>query len=108
MSAADIGHLRSLVQLFSDSGQGRQPVRYQVGNVARTEESLGPLEQAWAVFVPADALAGLECMGDLRLVLEHRRDDVVRPGYERRAPLVGEDGRLLRGHRVLACLVLNV
>ena len=67
----------------------------QVREVAGAEEALGALEQVVVVLVPAEALAGAEALGDVRLVLDDRREQLERARDERRAVVVGERQRLL-------------
>jgi hypothetical protein len=108
--AADVGDARSRLQLLHDAVEGRQPRRHDVREIARTEEPLGAGEEVRVVLVPAEAVAGPEAFGDLRLVLGHRRDDLERAGHERRAALVGERHRLLgwQAERPVGGVVLHV
>src|ERR1700704_6886086 len=77
VSAADVGDLGAALQLFNNAVKGGQPFLHQVVLVAGAEETRGAAEQAFAAPVPADALAGLERLGNLRFVEKRRRDDVT-------------------------------
>jgi hypothetical protein len=52
------------------------------------------------VLAPAEAAAGAEGLGDLRLVLGGRGGDLEGAGHEGRAGVVGEGERLLLGEQV--------
>ena len=67
--AADIRDACAALKLFDDSIEGGQPFGNQMPAVSGTEEPLDAAEQAVAVLAPVQALAGLEGLGELRLVV---------------------------------------
>ena len=66
--------------------------------VAGAEEARGAAKQALAALVPADAAAGLECVGNLGLVEECRLYHIAHRPHEDRAFIVSEYQSLLRRH----------
>ena len=95
MPAADIGHARARRELLHDTVERRQPRLDEVGEIAGPEEPFGAREQIVIVLVPAEALARAKALGDLRLVLDHRRQQLKGAGDERGAVFVGQRHRLL-------------
>ena len=73
MAAADVGDLGAALELLDHAVERRQPLGDQMRAVAGTEEALDAAEQAVAVLAPVQALAGLERLGELRLVVIDRR-----------------------------------
>ena len=99
MAAADVGHARARLELLDDAVERRQPRLDQVGEVAGAEEALGALEQVVVVLVPAEALAAAEALGDVRLVLDDRREQLEGAGDEDGAVVMRERQRLLGRQR---------
>ena len=106
MAAAHVRHGRAALQFLDNSVERREPFIHQMGRIAGAEEPLGAAKEAGAVFMPADAAAGSERLGDLRLVLEHGREHIEAAGQEGGARLIGQDQGLLRRHEVRAGLRL--
>ena len=99
VAAADVGHLGAALELVDHAVERRQPLAQQVRLVAGPEEPLDAAEQAVAVLAPADALAGLEGLGQLRLVGEHGGQRIEAARHVDGAVLVGEHGGLLGRQR---------
>jgi hypothetical protein len=78
VAAAEVGHARTGLELGLDALERRDPLRDDVGDVARPEEPLGALEEVVVVFVPAEALAGAEALGDVGLILDERARELER------------------------------
>ena len=81
VAAADVGHLGAALELGHHAVERRQPLRHEMRLVAGAEEPLDAAEQAVAVIAPADALAGLEGLGELRLVGEDGGERVEAAGH---------------------------
>ena len=99
VAAADVGDLRSALQLLHHAVQSRQPSGEEVRPIARPEEALDAAEQAVATIAPADAFAGAEGLLETRLVGEHRRERVEAAGHVHHAGIVREYRRLLGRQR---------
>ena len=100
MAAADVGHAPARFEPGLHPVEGGDPFADEVHGVAGTEEALASLVHVVHVVVPADAVAGLDRLGDARRV-EHRADrDLEEAGQVGGAVLVGERDRLLRRQRV--------
>ena len=63
--AADIRNFRTPLELCLHTVEGRNPIRHEVAQVVRTEESLRAFKQSVIVLIPPEALAGLEPLLDL-------------------------------------------
>ena len=75
-SATDVGDLTAAKQLLDNAFERGQPGGNQVGAIAGSEEFLGAAKEAFVMLVPADTGAGLERIGDLRLVDIGRGDQL--------------------------------
>ena len=102
MPAADVGDLGPALELLHHAVQRGQPFLHQMVLIACPEEARSAAEQAFAAPVPADALAGLEGIRNLRLIQKCRRDHVAERAEEHRAVLVGKRHDLLGLHREFA------
>src|SRR5580700_1746799 len=87
-TAANIGHGRSLLELLFHSFESGNPRVDKVCRVSRTEKSLGTYEEVRVMFVPAQAFAGLESIGDAVLSLDGRQGDLEHARQERRTVFV--------------------
>ncbi len=102
MSAAEVGHLRSALELLDDAVERGQPLGDQVGVVSRPEEPLAALEHVVHMLVPADAGAASRGLGDPGRV-QHRADcDLEQTGQVGRTVGVGQCHGLLRRQRIAA------
>ena len=63
--AADIRDFRALLERCFHTVEGRNPIRHEVAQVVRAEESLSAFKQSVIVLIPPEALAGLEPLLDL-------------------------------------------
>ena len=63
--AADIRDFGTSLELCLHAVEGRNPIRDEVAQVVRTEESLRAFKQSVIVLIPPEALAGLEPLLDL-------------------------------------------
>ena len=88
MAAADVRDFGAALELLLHPLEGRDPLLDEEGGIAAAEEPLDAAEQALMVLVPADAVAGAEGRGDLRLVEIGRGDHVEGAGDVDRAGLV--------------------
>src|ERR1700722_5306888 len=68
VSAANVGNRGPLGKFVPDSVESRDPPAQEILLIVRPEESLRSKEQIGIVLVPANAIAGAESLGDLRLV----------------------------------------
>ena len=98
MAAADIGDIGATVELVDNAVKCGQPFLNQMVFVPGAEKSRGAAEQAFAAPVPADTLACLEGLGNLRFVEKRRRDEVADRAQEDGAVFVGQRQRLFGLH----------
>jgi hypothetical protein len=95
VAASDIGHPGASFQFRLDAFERRNPVRNQIGVVARPEEAFGAGEKTLRMLVPANAFPGSKRFGDLGFVEIGGLHDIERTGKESRRPLFGERHGLL-------------
>jgi hypothetical protein len=88
------------VELGRNAVEGREPVGDQVGGVPGPEEALAAREHLVVVFVPADARAAAERLGDLVLRPQRAERELERAGCEDRPVRVGQREGLFGGERV--------
>src|SRR5690606_21735138 len=61
-AAADIGDAGSGLKFFLHAIEGGDPTAHQICDITGAEEQLGSAKQVGVVFVPAEAVAGLEAV----------------------------------------------
>ncbi len=104
MATADVGDERAALELLDDAVERRQPVRDEVGVVARAEEALAPLVDVVDVLAPAQSRAAARYLGDPRGV-DHGADrDLKEPRQVGGTARIGERDRLLRWQTVEAAV----
>src|SRR5579875_2150360 len=94
-SASDVGNLGAALELLFDAPQRGNPLADQMRVVARAEKSFRALEETLVMLVPSESAAAPEALGDLRLVDDHRLNDLEDAVHVERARFVGKHERLL-------------
>jgi hypothetical protein len=69
VAAADVRHPTAALELLLDALERRDPVAHEMRPVARPEEALGAMEEPVVVFVPTQAAARSERLGEFSAVL---------------------------------------
>ena len=96
MSAANVGHRRTALELRRHAVERRQPFGDKVVTIAGPEEPFGATEQAAMVLMPADTTPGAERLLDARRCPERRLGNLEEACQKRRTALLGENYRLFR------------
>jgi hypothetical protein len=77
VAAADVRDRCAPFELFLDAVERGDPTADEVLAVARSEEPLGPAEEAVVVLMPADSASGAKRVEEALLVGEQRHDHLV-------------------------------